>query len=65
MTLGKSKKIIALVCIVLLFAAFAVGCGEVDDDFEELENDFEMEDEGLDDGLDDDPGLDDDLGNDF
>ena len=65
MTLGKSKKIISLVCIVLLFAAFAVGCGEVDDDFEELENDFEMEDEGLDDGLDDDPGLDDDLGNDF
>ncbi len=58
MRLGKTKKIIALISIVLLFAAFAVGCGEVDDDWEELEEDFEIEeendfDDGLNDGMDD------------
>jgi len=62
---GKSKKIIALISIVLLFAAFAVGCGEVDDDWEEMEDEFEIEeennfdefDDGLNGGTDDDPGF--------
>ena len=47
------KKIIALTCIVLLFAALAVGCGDVEEweDFEEFEeDDFEMDDD-FDDGM--------------
>ena len=54
---ARVKKIIALTCIVLLFAALAVGCGDVEDweEFDEFEEDeFEEEDDfQMDDGFDD------------